>query len=78
MGHGIQPDSDSSGSDSAPNESTASTAETVYIPSGLFFMGCDDQVTTSCELDERPLHPVYLDGYYIDKYEVTNRALPGV
>jgi len=48
----------------------------VAIPAGNFQMGC---VTTSffdCSeaqfAHEVPLHTVYLDGYYIDIYEVTN------
>ncbi len=38
----------------------------VYVPSGKFPMGSEDG-----EKDEQPVHEVYLDGYYIDKYEVT-------
>lgn len=56
----------------------------VYIPAGEFSMGTSDQ-----ELDrllaahkdwqrnlfanEQPAHTVYLDGYWIDKFEVTNK-----
>lgn len=39
----------------------------VYIPAGEFTMG-----SNSGDVDEKPPHRVYLDAYYIDKYEVTN------
>jgi len=39
------------------------------IPAGEFSMGSD-----SSETDERPVHTVFLDAYYIDKYEVTNAS----
>jgi serine/threonine-protein kinase len=41
--------------------------EMVYVPAGTFSMGSNDG-----ESDEKPVHEVYLDGYWIDKYEVTN------
>ncbi len=49
----------------------------VYVPKGEFLMGCDpdhNQTGGLCEdlPDELPLHTVYLDGYFIDKYLVTN------
>ena len=40
----------------------------IYISAGQFTMGSNDG-----EADEQPVHTVYLDAYYIDKYEVTNQ-----
>lgn len=39
----------------------------VYVPAGKFTMGSEDGAG-----DEKPVHEVYLDGYWIDKYEVSN------
>ena len=41
----------------------------VLIPSGNFWMGNNDN---SCNCYEIPIHQVFLDSFYIDKYEVTN------
>ena len=41
----------------------------VLIPAGEFQMGCDDR---DAPTDEKPIHTVYLDDFYIDKYPVTN------
>jgi formylglycine-generating enzyme required for sulfatase activity len=50
-------------------ESTDSKGvEMVLVPAGDFSMGSD----TSDALDEKPAHTVFLDGYYIEKFEVTN------
>jgi formylglycine-generating enzyme required for sulfatase activity len=44
----------------------------ILIPEGEFIMGCDASISNeSCNENELPLHRVYLDTYYIDKYEVT-------
>lgn len=42
----------------------------VYVPAGEFKMG--DNFGDG-EERERPVHPVYLDAYYIGKHEVTNK-----
>jgi formylglycine-generating enzyme required for sulfatase activity len=44
---------------------TKDSAEMVLIPAGTFTMGREEPPS------ERPEHQVYLDAYYIDKYEVT-------
>ena len=43
----------------------------VLIPAGEFTMGRSQQGTIT--IDQTPPHTVYLDSYYIDKHEVTNR-----
>ena len=51
----------------------------VLIPAGNFLMGRDEDRGWSAMGDpvmfgdELPLHEVYVDAFYIDKYEVTNR-----
>ena len=45
-------------------------AEMVLIPAGEFLMGSND--ADACD-DEKPVHTVYLDAFYMDKYEVTVR-----
>jgi len=39
------------------------------VPAGEFRMGSENG-----DDDEKPVHTVYLDAYYMDKYEVTNAA----
>ena len=45
------------------------TSEMVLIPAGEFQMGSDD---SEAEEHEKPVHTVYVDAFYMDKYEVTN------
>jgi eukaryotic-like serine/threonine-protein kinase len=42
-------------------------AEMVYVPEGEFLMGSEDGM-----YDEKPEHMVYLDAFWIYKFEVTN------
>jgi len=44
-------------------------AEMAYVPAGEFTMGSD-----SGDSDERPVHTVSLDAFWIDKHEVTNAS----
>jgi sulfatase modifying factor 1 len=50
-----------------PPEDKSSLNNMVFIPSGVFIMGSDKGSPY-----EGPPRKVYLDGYYIDRYEVTN------
>ena len=45
--------------------------EMVYVPAGIFSMGAREDDDPARD-DEKPMHSVYLDGYYIDRYEVTS------
>ena len=40
----------------------------VYVPHGYFYMGNDNG-----HKDEQPMRKIYLDSYYISRYEVTNK-----
>jgi formylglycine-generating enzyme required for sulfatase activity len=46
----------------------------VFVSAGEFQMGCDKGHNggNNCSSSELPLHPIYLDEYYIDMTEVTN------
>ncbi len=49
----------------------------VWIPGGEFTMGCEDPRGSACGgpdpmNDSRPLHRVYVDGFWMDATEVTN------
>jgi formylglycine-generating enzyme required for sulfatase activity len=51
----------------------------VWIPGGEFSMGCDDPTREVCGggdpmPDARPIHRVYVDGFWMDATEVTNEA----
>ena len=45
------------------------SAEMVLIPAGEFLMGSDDD---EADYGEKPVHSVYVDAFYMDKYLVTN------
>ncbi len=49
----------------------------VWIPGGEFSMGCEDLTSCPCGgkepmADARPIHRVYVDGFWMDETEVTN------
>ena len=44
--------------------------ELVLVPSGCYEMGCG-RWTSDCGKDEKPVHEVCVDGFWIGKYEVT-------
>ena len=44
--------------------------EFVWVPGGCYQMGCGSW-TDSCDDDEKPVHEVCVDGFWISKYEVT-------
>jgi hypothetical protein len=49
------------------------SGDMVYIPAGFFQMGCDtSHPDEPCTDEQKPLHAVFLNAYYIDKTEVTN------
>lgn len=48
-------------------------AEMVFIPAGEFTMGSDPEKDSYFWGAEGPSHQVYLDGYWIYRYEVTNK-----
>lgn len=54
------------------NSAARIDTEMIRIPAGEFWMGCDrSKKKESCNISELPLHKVYLDEYFIDRYEVT-------
>jgi eukaryotic-like serine/threonine-protein kinase len=45
----------------------------VFVPAGDFLMGsADGTIPSSDDVDEYPVHSVYLDAFWIDKTDVTN------
>ena len=63
---------------SAPPPGEASQGM-VWIPGGEFSMGAQDapdmnHVGMMATMDSRPVHRVYVDGFFMDKTDVTNSA----
>ena len=52
-----------------PSTSIPDVSEMAIIPAGEFQRGSDD---TEADDDEQPVRMIYLDTFYIDRYEVTN------
>ncbi len=55
-------------------ENRAKWSEMAIIPAGSFVMGSKfrEEMSQNARLEETPQKEVYLDAFYIDKYEVTN------
>jgi formylglycine-generating enzyme required for sulfatase activity len=59
------------------DETAETPAGMVWVPGGEFTMGCEDPRSCPCGgpdamADARPLHRVHVDGFWMDKTEVTN------
>jgi formylglycine-generating enzyme required for sulfatase activity len=46
--------------------------EMVFVKGGQFQMGCTSE-QTDCDSDEKPVHTVTVDDFYIGKYEITQK-----
>ncbi|MEJ5312458.1 MAG: SUMF1/EgtB/PvdO family nonheme iron enzyme, partial [Anaerolineae bacterium] len=53
-----------------PAPLTPDLSAMVYVPDGEFIMGTGDEQSSDTRIGS-PAHSVYLDAYYIDRYEVT-------
>lgn len=53
------------------NNSNPFNIEMVFVEGGSFMMGCTPEQGSDCQDDEKPLHLVTLNSFYIGKYEVT-------
>ncbi len=52
---------------SSPTAISGQSEPMILVPAGNFIMGSDNG-----NADEKPIHTVFLDAFYIDKYKVTN------
>jgi formylglycine-generating enzyme required for sulfatase activity len=59
---------DAAAADDAAPPDDAGLSAMILIPAGSFLMGADD---SAC-LTDQPLHEVWLNAYFIDRFEVTN------
>jgi formylglycine-generating enzyme required for sulfatase activity len=44
-----------------------------FVAGGDFWMGCDKKNHEVCKEDELPLHKVHVDGFYIGRFEITQK-----
>ena len=64
-----QPDNRETTIQELSHQSITSDVDMVLVPAGEFQMGSSDEKAND---SEKPVHPVYLDAFYMDKYPVTN------
>jgi len=57
--------------DAADAEDATGLDGMMFVPSGSFWMGCNDAAANNCNPQERPYHLVTLDSFYVDRTEVT-------
>jgi formylglycine-generating enzyme required for sulfatase activity len=50
---------------------SADPGDTVDVPAGEFAMGCNEEVDSACDEDEKPQHTVMVSAFAIDRTEVT-------
>jgi serine/threonine-protein kinase len=62
------PEPTATGSDTSPDVFDSRGVPMRFVPAGNFIMGNNE----SQYPEEKPVHTVYLDDFYIDKFEVTN------
>jgi len=55
---------------SAEHQKWLKLIDWVWIKGGSFKMGCNEK-QNDCENDEKPIHKVILNGFYLSKYEIT-------
>ena len=48
--------------------------EMIWVEGGTFTMGCTDEEDEECSEDSKPAHKVTLSGFYIAKYETTQKV----
>ena len=58
------------------SSSNITSKDMVLIPAGEFRMGSNDSDADAFDA-EKPVHIVYIDAFYMDKYEVTNAQYKG-
>jgi len=57
---------------------TVCDSDMCEIPAGTFWMGCNEEVDDDCSRNEYPYHQVFLDGFMMDRTEVTYGAFIGL
>ncbi|HPB51449.1 MAG TPA: SUMF1/EgtB/PvdO family nonheme iron enzyme, partial [Myxococcota bacterium] len=53
---------------------TVCDSDMCEVPAGTFWMGCNEEVDDDCGRNEYPYHQVFLDGFMMDRTEVTYGA----
>ncbi len=65
-------DTDMNAPDKSGEDVSKYTGEMIFVKGGCYEMGCGSW-SGKCASDEKPLHEVCVDDFYIGKYEVTQK-----